>query len=133
MPIAKLARKDLLYPDLSYKIIGILFEASNTLGHKYQERYYQRAVAALFRAAGVKFKEQVPVRFSIGSRPAAKGFMDFLIEDKIILEIKKGDRFLKHNVDQIYSYLKITGLQLGILANFISRGLQFKRIVNLYS
>jgi len=59
--------------------------------------------------------------------------MDFIIEDKIVLEIKKGERFLKQNIDQLYRYLKAGDLQLGILANFTSRGLQFKRIVNLHS
>ncbi len=131
--MARLVKKDLLYPDLSYKVVGILFEASNTLGHKYQERYYQRVVATLFKSAGIKFKEQVPVTLIIGDVVAVKGFLDFLIDDKIVLEIKKGERFLKQNIDQLYSYLKATKLKLGILANFTPRGLQFKRVVNLDS
>ena len=56
-----------------------------------------------------------------------------MIENKIILEIKKGNRFLKSNIDQLYSYLRVTGLKLGILANFTKRDLQFKRIVNVNS
>lgn len=63
----------------------------------------------------------------------AKGYMDFLVDDKVVVEIKKGERFLKSNIDQLYSYLKLTGKELGILANFTSRGLQFKRILNIYS
>lgn len=58
-------------------------------------------------------------------------YIDFIINNKIILEIKKGDRFIKSNIDQIYSYLKVTGLKLGILANFTRKGIQFKRMVNL--
>lgn len=127
----KLTRGDLLYPDLSYKIIGILFEVSNALGHRYQERYYQRAVASLFRKTGIKFKEQVPVRTNIKEYLVTKGFIDFLIENQIILELKKGERFLKQNIEQIYGYLRATGLKLGIIANFTSRGLQFKRIANI--
>ena len=129
----KLGREDLLYPELSYKIVGILFEVSNALGHRYQERYYQRAVAAFFRKAGVKFKEQVPVRTTVQDSPVTKGLIDFLVEGQIVLELKKGERFLKQNIEQVYGYLKATGLKLGIIANFTSRGLQFKRIVNLHS
>ncbi|TAL61801.1 MAG: GxxExxY protein, partial [Bacteroidetes bacterium] len=70
-------------------------------------------------------------RLTIGNKEIAKGIIDFLIEDSIVLEIKKGDRFLKGNIDQVNSYLQITGLQLGILANFTSRGFQFKRILNI--
>jgi hypothetical protein len=49
-----------------------------------------------------------------------------------VLEIKKGDIFLKTNIEQKYAYLKITGLKLGILANFTKKGLRFKRIINLH-
>jgi GxxExxY protein len=48
-----------------------------------------------------------------------------------VLEIKSGEKFLKQNISQIYSYLKIKNLKLGILANFTKEGLKFKRIVNL--
>lgn len=126
-----LIRKDLLYPDLSYQIIGVLFEVQKTLGHRYHERYYQRAIADAFRSAGMTFQEQVPVVLTMDNRRIAKGVADFLIDDKVILEIKKGERFLKQNIDQVYSYLKTLDLQLGIIANFTSRGLQFKRIVNI--
>jgi len=127
----RIRKKNLLYPELSYQIIGILFEISNALGSKYHERYYQRAVASLFRDAGIKYREQVPVHVVIGERKIARGFIDFLIEEKIILEIKRGERFFKSNIDQVYSYLKASNLKLGILANFTARGLQFKRIINI--
>lgn len=127
----KLVRKDILYPELSYQIIGILFEVSNALGYKYQERYYQRTVSIFLKNAGIRYKEQVPVVLLIGGKPVTKGFIDFLIEDKIILELKKGERFLRSNIDQVYSYLSLTNLELGILANFTKQGLQFKRILNI--
>lgn len=129
--MATLLRKDLLYPELSYKLVGVLFEVSNKLGHKFEERYFQKTTAAYLTEANIKFKEQVTVKLTIGNKEIAKGIIDFPIEDTIILEIKKGDRFLKSNIDQVNSYLQITGLQLGILANFTSRGLQFKRILNI--
>jgi GxxExxY protein len=129
--MAVLVRKDLLYPELSYKLVGVLFEVSNKLGHKYEERYFQKATASFLSDAKIQFKEQVAVKLTIGNKEIAKGIIDFLIEDTVILEIKRGDRFLKGNIDQVNSYLQITGLQLGILANFTSRGLQFKRILNI--
>ena len=127
----QLKRKDLLYPELSYKVIGILFDAYNTMGYKYQERYYQRAIANLFEEVGLHYQEQVLVKLVIHHKVVANGFIDFIVEEKIAIEIKRGERFLKQNIDQLYSYLKLTGIKLGILANFTSRGLQFKRIVNI--
>lgn len=129
--MAELIRKDLLYPELSYKIVGILFEVSNQFGYRYEKRYFQRTIASFLKDAGIQFKEQAPVKLIIGNTEIAKGIIDFLIEEKIILEIKKGDRFLKRNIDQVNSYLQITGLQLGILANFTAKGLLFKRILNI--
>lgn len=127
----KVVKKDLLYPELSYQLIGILFEVYNTLGYGYQEKYYQKAIASLLKKVAIKFKEQVLVEIKVGDEIIAKGFADFIIEEKIILEIKKGDSFRKNNIDQIHSYLKMTSLQLGILANFTSKGLLYKRIVNV--
>lgn len=49
----------LIYPDLSYKIIGILFEVFNELGYSYKEVYYQRAIAKSFETLGIEFREQV--------------------------------------------------------------------------
>lgn len=112
----KLKRKDLLYPELSYKVIGILFDVYNAMGYKYQERYYQRAIANLLKESGLHYQEQVLVKLVIHHKVAANGF---------------GERFLKQNIDQLYSYLKLTGIKLGILANFTSNGLQFKRVINI--
>jgi len=130
MTHAKLKRKDILYPDLSYRIIGILFEVYNNLGPGYLERYYQKAIASLLETAKISFQEQASIKVKIRYKEITKGIIDFIIEDKIILEIKKGDRIFKSNIDQIYSYLKATGLKLGIIANFTRKGLEFKRIIN---
>jgi GxxExxY protein len=129
----KLKRSDLIYPELSYKIVGILFEVYNNLGPGHKERYYQKAIAVALRTAKISFKEQVysPVIFKDNN--VGNYFLDFLIEDKIVLEIKSGEKFLKQNIAQIYSYLKTKKLKLGILANFTKEGLKFKRIVNLNS
>jgi len=56
----QLIRKDILYPELSYQIIGILFEVSNSLGHGYQERYYQKAISTLLRGTGSVSKSKYP-------------------------------------------------------------------------
>lgn len=55
-----------------------------------------------------------------------------MIEDKIVLEIKVGNFFLKNNLDQILGYLKISNKKLGILANFTRDGVKFYRVLNTY-
>jgi len=124
-------KKDLLFPELSFKIVGILFDVHNTLGFGYLEKYYQKAIAAKFRNENIRFTEQEKVEIVIAGEVIAKGYTDFIIEDKIILEIKKGDTYRKTNIDQLLSYLKMKKMELGILANFTSKGLLYKRIVNI--
>lgn len=126
-----LKRKDLLYPELSYKIIGILFEIHNSLGYGYKEKYYQNAISCSFKQCKLSFKEQVPARIKFKNEIIGKIFFDFLIENKIILEIKKTDRFSKKEIEQIHGYLKTTGLKLGILAHFTKEGVRYKRILNV--
>lgn len=60
-----------------------------------------------------------------------RNYLDFLIENKIILGIKKGNRFSKRNIEQVFNYLKTTNLKLGILANFGPKEVKFKRIINI--
>ena len=79
----------------------------------------------------IPFREQVLVEIKVGDEVIAKGYADFIIDERIILEVKKGNSFRKNNIDQLYSYLKMTRLTLGILANFTAKGLLYKRIVNI--
>jgi len=126
----KLIRQDLIYPELSYQIIGILFEVHNEIGSGYHEKYYQKAIAVGFKNSNINFREQVHTPLTFQSSKIGSYFLDFLIDNKIILEIKKGDRFSKNNVEQLMSYLKANKLKLGIMANFGQNQLKFKRIVN---
>ena len=131
MATTKKIRDDLLYPELSYKITGILFNVSNKLGGGYLEKYYQKAVAESLKTAGIKFAEQLHAPFMFNGIQIGKCFLDFLVDGKIILELKRGNRFFGKDIEQVYSYLKINNLQLGILANFTNHGVETKRIVNI--
>ena len=128
-----LKRKDLIYPDLSYKIVGILFEVYNNLGPGYHEKCYQRAIAEMFKKYNLSFQEQAYTPITFQGRKVGIYYLDFLIDNKIVLEIKKGDRFSKKHIDQVLSYLKGKHLKLGIIANFGLSDLKFKRIINFDS
>lgn len=128
-----LKRKDLIYPELSYQIVGILFEVHNELGPGHHEKYYQRAIAEGLKKCKLSFQEQVYTPLTFKDAKIGSYYLDFLIEDKIALEIKKGDRFSKRHINQILSYLKTKNLKLGIIANFGSDGVKFKRIININS
>ncbi|MBL7141507.1 GxxExxY protein [Patescibacteria group bacterium] len=121
----------LIYPELSYKIVGILFDIYNELGGGYQEKYYQRAITKRFKSKNIKFQTQISVPLRFDKEKIGQYFLDFLIEDKIILEIKISPRFYLRDIRQVLGYLKATNLQLAILASFTRNGLIFKRVINI--
>lgn len=122
----------MVYPELSYKIMGAVFEVFNNLGYGYQEKYYQKAIAKIFKILKIQFKEQMPFNIRFKGEIIGRYFLDFLIENKIILELKKETNFRKHHIEQLYGYLKASNLKLGIIVNFTKDGVKFKRILNLY-
>lgn len=122
---------DLIYKDLTYKVIGVLFEVYNKLGYGYQEKYYQKAIAVLLKKMKIRIREQIYVPLIFNDKKIGRYFLDFLIEDKIVLEIKKSENFQRNNIEQIYAYLKASGFKLGILANFTKKGVKIKRIANV--
>ncbi len=124
-------RKDLVYPELSYKIVGGLIDVYKQLGGVLQEKHYQRAVAAELKKLGLRFQEQAKLPLKYKNELIGNFFADFLIDNKIILEIKKDSMYGKRNFDQVNAYLKASNLKLAILANFTKAGLRFKRVVNL--
>ena len=126
----KLKRNDLVYPELSYKIVGYAYEIYNQIGGGHKEVVYQKAYAVILKENNVVFKEQVyyPVRFM--GKTIGKNFFDFLIDDKIVVELKKDMRFSKAHIDQVLNYLKVSNLKLALLINFGSEGATCKRIIN---
>ena len=125
-------KKDLLYPELSFEIVGCAYEVFKELGYGHSEKTYQMAMAVLFKEKQWKFREQVYFPIKFRNVLLKKRFLDFDVDQKIIVELKKDYHFSKAHIDQVLEYLKISKLQLAILINFGKEGVDFKRIVNVY-
>ena len=124
-------KSDLLYPELSYQIIGILFDIFTEMGYGYKENQYQKAVEIALKSTGIEYEKELPVKISYKGKFVTTLYLDFLIDSKIVLELKQGSRFNKKDVEQVYNYLKSTNLKLGIIARFTKSGVRFMRIVNI--
>lgn len=120
----------IFFPNLSYKIIGALFAVYNELGPTLLEKHYQRAIAEEFRKRKIKFKQEFPVILMYKNKPIGKYFLDFIIEDKIILETKAQKSYNPKFFKQVLAYLKQTNLALAILVNFRRPSLEYQRIIN---
>ena len=72
----------------------------------------------------------MPYDISVQGIKIGRYYLDFLIDNKIILELKRGSYFPRRNIEQVKAYLKITGLELAILANFTPHGVKYLRVLN---
>lgn len=124
-------KADLLYPELSYQIIGMVFDVFYKIGYGFSEKQYGKAIEIALKETGLNYKKELPVRINYKGVFLTTNYLDFLIDDKIILELKQGDFFPKKDMDQIYKYLKVTNLKLGLLIRFTKSGVKFKRILNI--
>jgi GxxExxY protein len=114
----------------SYEIVGCCFEAYNQLGSGHREKTYQGTLENLFTSNNIPFASQYYIPIKIDDEVVDKHFFDFLIDNKIILEIKTGNHFHKRDLEQLHSYLKSARVKLGILVNFSSNGVHFRRVLN---
>jgi len=120
----------IIHPDLSYKIVGILYEVYNELGYGYQEKYYEKAVSKCLKLENIPYIEQAPYKISFKGDIIGRYFIDFVVDNKIVLELKRGDYFSQKHIEQIKGYLKATDLRLAILAHFTSNGVKIFRALN---
>lgn len=120
----------IIHKELSYKIVGALYEVYNRLGFGYQEKIYQKALEEELLRIGVPFKRESFSRVNYKEKVVGFYFQDFLIGDKIVLEMKVGDNIYQRNINQVLAYLKDSGKRLGIVAVFTRNGVVIRRVLN---
>lgn len=119
-----------LYEDLTKEIIGLTFETYNNLKFGYQEKYYQRAFEELLKEKGIPYKKELSVPIEFKGKIIGRYYIDFLIEDKLVVEFKVGKEIRDQYIQQVLAYLKTNNLRLGLIALFTQKGAIIKRIIN---
>lgn len=123
-------KKDLICPDLSYKLVGLAFKVYNNLGYGYQEKYYQRAFAHELEKESIVYKKELVVKVKYDGTDIGRYTLDFIVEDKIIVELKVASEFRYKYIRQVLEYLNETNKKLAILIYFTKEGVRYRRIVN---
>lgn len=114
---------DLLYKEEVYAIVGAAMEVYNQLGPGFLEAVYQESLAIEFGERNIPFREQVTVQISYKDKPLQQHYVpDFMVYDKIIVEIKAIRQLGPVEEAQLINYLKATKMALGLLINFGNRG-----------
>ncbi len=111
------------YPDsplnqLTHNVIGAAIEAHRELGPGYLEALYEEALCLELTERKIVHIRQKPINVSYKDTPIGQGYIDVLVENVLILELKAVEKLVPVNKAQVISYLKATGLSLGLLINF---------------
>lgn len=120
----------IIFPELSYKINGILFKVHNNLGRLCNEKQYADAVEELLKGNDTKYEREKVIPESFSGEQKGRNKVDFIIESKIILEIKAKRLLLREDYYQVRRYLQALNLKLGILVNFRNQYIKPRRILN---
>jgi GxxExxY protein len=120
----KKVNSNLIYPELSYTITGILFSVHNEIGMYGREKQYCDLIENKLKEMKIPYKRELAIS-NTGN------ILDFIIDEKIILELKSVNIVTKEYYRQIQNYLQQTNLKLGLLVNFRSKYLKPLRIIKI--
>ncbi len=121
---------EIIEKELSYQILSAAHEVHNVLGPGFLESIYEDALACELRARGLLVETQVRIPVIYKGQQVGEHFLDQLVENRVILELKAATDIAPIHKQQALSYLKATGLQLAIVINFGSGRVQSTRVVN---
>ena len=124
-------KNKVLHSELSYTVNGALFKVRRELGQFKTEQQYCDAIEHELKSLGISHQREKVLPQSFESEARGRSKVDFLIENKIILEVKAKPFVTKEDYYQVKRYLSVLNLELGILVNMRRHYVQPKRILNM--
>lgn len=118
------------YSELTGKIIGCAMKVHSYLGNGFQEVIYQRCLAIEMKRQELEFVRELEMTLYYEGIKVGMRRVDFLVEDKVMVELKAVIKLEDTHLAQIINYLEVYKLETGLLINFGSKSLAFKRITN---
>lgn len=120
----------ILYPELSYKICGLCFQVHNKLGNFRSEKSYADSLEDILKKNDVNYIRENALKSAFDGERERRNIPDFIIEDKIILDVKTKRIITKEDYYQMKRYLISSNKRLGLIVNFRQKYLSPKRILN---
>ncbi|MCB0526321.1 MAG: GxxExxY protein [Saprospiraceae bacterium] len=122
---------DYKYSDITKKIIGASFEVHKFFGNGFQEVIYQRALTYEFRQVDLSFAREIEqdIFYKDLPDPIGKRRADFVVEGKVLVELKAVGQLDEIHMNQVLNYLKAYKLEVALLIDFGTKSLTFKRLI----
>jgi GxxExxY protein len=117
------------YSDITGKVIGCAMEVHRYLGNGFQEVIYQRALALEMQQQDLSFSREHEMQIKYKGVDIGTRRVDFFVKEKVMVEIKAVIQLEDVHLAQAINYLEAYGLEIGLLINFGSKSLQFKRVM----
>ena len=115
--------------DITEKVIGCAMQVHKILGNGFQEAIYQRCLAIEFDNIGIEFQREVEMPIFYKDVEVGKRRVDFLVKDRVLVELKAIKELDDSHKAQIINYLEAFRLEIGLLINFGEKSLKFKRFI----
>ena len=106
------------YEELTHQIIETFYKVYNSLGYGFLEKVYENVLMIEFQKSGMNAISQAPIRVVYDQQIVGEYFIDLLVENRIIVEIKAVKTLLKEHEAQLLNYLKASEMEVGLLLNF---------------
>lgn len=123
-------QKEYKYKEITEKIIGAAMKVHAALGNGFQEVIYQRALEIELEDSGLKFARELSMPVYYKKKQIGERRVDFFVEEKIMVELKAIIQLENVHLAQAKNYLEAYNMEVGLLLNFGSASLQFKRLEN---
>ena len=120
---------NIIYPDLSYKIMGAIFEVHKNLGPGFLESVYEKTLIEELSGRGMQVETEKVIDLTYKGKKIGIHRLDLIVDDKVVIELKTVERFSIHHKAQLTSYLKASGYKLGILVNFSKSKAEYRRVL----
>jgi GxxExxY protein len=120
---------NIIYRDLSYQIMGAIFEVHKELGPGFLEAVYHKALVEEFSRRGMKVETQKTIDLVYKDKKIGVHRLDLVVDDKVVVELKTVERFSIYPKAQLTSYLKASGYKLGILVNLSKSKVEYQRVL----
>ncbi len=122
-------KRELIEKDLTFQVVGCAMAVLNEIGHGLREKTYERALCVEFKHQGISFKQQYSYPVFYRGERIDDYIPDLEAEGRLIVEVKTADKIIDEHIGQVLNYLKITGMEAGVILNFKHAKLDWKKVV----
>ena len=123
-------KEEFKYSDITEKIIGCAMKVHQRMRNGYQELIYHRCLIIEFRKIALSFLNEIELPIFYDEIEIGKRRVDFLVEHKVVVEIKAQSELTDTHLAQALNYLEALNLEIGLLINFGSKSLEIRRLIN---